>query len=68
MDKYLDLTGMETTTHLEITKKLVDEMTMIEQKLLLNYIKTSMKPPQPSQSPINHTVHFSFKWYENKKI
>ena len=61
MDKCLDLTGMDTTTHLEITKKLVDEMTMIEQKLLLNYIKSTMKPPHPSQPPVNHTVHFSFK-------
>ena len=61
MEKYLDLTGMDTTTHLEITKKLVDEMTMQEKKLLINYIKTTMIPPQSSQPPINHTVHFSFK-------
>ena len=61
MDKCLDLTGMDTTTHLEITKKLVDEMTIIEKKLLLNYIKSTMKSPQPSQPPVNHTVHFSFK-------
>jgi hypothetical protein len=27
-----------------------------------------MKPPQPSQPPINHTVHFSFKWFKNIKI
>jgi len=58
MDKYLDLSGMHTTTHLEISKKLVDEMTMQEKKLLINYIKTTMKPPKPSQPPINHTVHF----------
>ena len=61
MDKCLDLTGMHTTTQLEITKKLVDEMTMIEKKHLLNYIKSTMKSPQPSQQPVNHTVHFSFK-------
>ena len=61
MEKYLDLTGMHATTHLEITKKLVDEMTMIEKKLLINYIKTIMKPPQPSQPPVNHIVHFSFE-------
>ena len=30
MEKCLDLTGMETTTHLEITKTLIDEMTTIE--------------------------------------
>ena len=61
MDKYLDLTGMETTTHIEIATKLVDEMTMTEKKILINYIKSTMKPPQPQQPPINHTVHFSFK-------
>ena len=61
MDKCLDLTGMHTTTHLQIAQKLVDEMTMQEKKLLISYIKTTMKPPQSSQSPINHTVHFSFK-------
>ena len=61
MDKYLDLTGMETTTHIEIATKLVDEMTMTEKKILINYIKSTMKPPQLQQPPINHTVHFSFK-------
>jgi len=61
MEKFLDLSGMENTTHLEITKKLVDEMTMIEKKLLINYIKSTMKPPQPHQPPVNHTVNFSFK-------
>ena len=61
MDKYLDLTGMETTTHIEIATKLVDEMTVIEKKILINNIKSTMKPPQPQQPPINHTVQFSFK-------
>ena len=32
MEKYLDLNGMETTTHIEIASKLVDEMTMTERK------------------------------------
>jgi len=61
MDKCLDLTGMHTTTHLQIAQKLVDEMTMQEKKLLINYIKTTMKAPQPRQPPANHTVHFSFE-------
>ena len=61
MEKYLDLNGMETTTHIEIAKQLVDEMTTTEKKILTNYIKSTMKPPQPQQPPANHTVHFSFK-------
>ena len=61
MDKCLDLTGMESTTHLEIIKRLIDQISMDEKRILVNYIKTSMKPPQPSQPPVNHTVHFSFK-------
>ena len=60
MEKCLDLTGMETTTHLEITKKLIDEMTTIEKRILINYIKSTMKPPQ-QRPPVNHTVSFSFK-------
>lgn len=61
MDKCLDLTGMESTTHLEIIKRLIDQISMHEKRILVNYIKTSMKPPQPTQPPTNHTVHFSFK-------
>jgi hypothetical protein len=61
MEKCLDLTGMETTTHLEIAKKLIDEMTMTEKKILINYLKTTMKPPQPPVNPVNHTVTFAFK-------
>ena len=61
MEKYLDLNGMETTTHIEIAKKLVDEMTTSEKRSLIHYIKSTMKQPQPQQPPINHTVHFSFK-------
>jgi hypothetical protein len=61
MEKYLDLNGMETTTHIEIAKKLVDEMTTTEKRSLINYIKSTMKPPQPQQPPINHIVTFSFK-------
>jgi hypothetical protein len=57
----LDLTGSETTTHIEIAKKLVDEMTMEEKRVLINYIKSTMKPPHQHQPPINHTVTFSFK-------
>jgi hypothetical protein len=61
MEKYLDLTGMETTAHIEIAQKLVDEMTMEEKRILINYIKSTMKTPQPQQPPMNHTVTFSFK-------
>ena len=61
MEKCLDLTGMETTTHLEITKKLIDEMTTIEKKILINYLRTTMKPPQTPANPVNHTVTFAFK-------
>jgi len=61
MEKYLDLTGSATTTHIEIAKRLVDEMTMEEKRVLINYIKSTMKPPHPHQPPINHTVTFSFK-------
>jgi hypothetical protein len=62
MEKYLDLTGIESTSHIEIAKKLVDEMTSQEKRVLINYLKSTMKPPQPQQPPMNHTVYFSFKW------
>ena len=39
MEKYLDLTGSETTTHIEIAKKLVDEMTMEEKRVLITILK-----------------------------
>jgi hypothetical protein len=61
MEKCLDLTGMETTTHLEIAKKIIDEMTTIEKKILINYLKATMKPPQTPVNPVNHTVTFAFK-------
>ena len=61
MEKFLDLSGMEKTAHIEIAKKLIDEMTMQEKRSLINYIKSTMKPPQPQQPPVNHTVNFSFK-------
>jgi hypothetical protein len=61
MEKYLDLTGMEKTAHIEIAKTLVDEMTMTERRILINYIKSTMKPPQPQQPPMNPIVTFSFK-------
>ena len=61
MEKYLDLTGMETTPHIEIAKRLVDEMTKAEKNDLINYIKSTIRPPQPQPTPINHTVYFSFK-------
>jgi hypothetical protein len=61
MEKYLDLTGIESTSHIEIAKKLVDEMTSQEKRVLINYLKSTMKPPQPQQPPMNHTVYFSFK-------
>jgi len=62
MEKYLDLTDLESTSHIEIAKKLVDEMTSQEKRVLINYLKRTMKPPQPQQPPMNHTVYFSFKW------
>ena len=61
MEKYLDLTGIETTPHIEIAKRLVDEMTKAEKNDLINYIKSTIRPPQPQQPPINHTVYFFFK-------
>ena len=61
MEKYLDLTGMEKTAHIEIAKTLVDEMTMTEKRILINYIKSTMKPPQPQPPPMNPIVTFSFK-------
>ena len=67
MERYLDLTGVGSTTHIEIAKRLVDEMTMEEKRILINYIKSTMKPPQ-QRPPVNHTVSFSFKWYENINI
>ena len=67
MEKYLDLTELGSTPHVEIVKKLVDEITMEEKRILINYIKSTMKPPQ-QRPPVNHTVSFSFKWYENINI
>ena len=47
----------EDSNHLEIIKKLVDEMTVVEKQKLLNYIKGTMKPPlAPIQ--INNLVSF----------
>ena len=37
MEKYLDLTGMEISAHIEIAQKLVDEMTMEEKRILINF-------------------------------
>ncbi len=55
--KYLDLEDMPDTCHLEITKKLVDEMTVVEKHKLIKYIKSTMKPPlAPIQ--INNLVSF----------
>jgi hypothetical protein len=39
MEKYLDLSEMEETTHVEIVKKLVDELSVVEKKFLIKYIK-----------------------------
>ena len=61
MEKFLDLSGMEKTAHIEIAKKLIDEMTMQEKRSLIYYIKSTMIPPQPHQPPVNHIVNFSFK-------
>ena len=47
----------EDSNHLEITKKLVDEMTVVEKQKLLKYIKGTMKPPlAPIQ--VNNLVCF----------
>ena len=55
--KYLDLGNMPDTSHLEITKKLVDEITIQEKYKLIKYIKGTMKPPAtPIQ--INNLVSF----------
>ena len=55
--KYLDLEDMPDTCHLEIIKKLVDEITVVEKQKLLKYIKGTMKPPlAPIQ--INNLVSF----------
>jgi len=43
--KYLDLGDMPDTSHLEIIKKLVDEITIQEKHKLIKYIKGTMKPP-----------------------
>jgi hypothetical protein len=62
MEKHLDLSEMEETTHVEIVKKLVDELSVVEKKFLIKYIKSTMTPqPQPPQPPVSHTVTFSFK-------
>ena len=62
MEKYLDLSEMEETTHVEIVKKLVDELSVVEKKFLIKYIKSTMTPPTaPSPQPVSHTVTFSFK-------
>jgi len=62
MEKHLDLSEMEETTHFEIVKRLIDELTMAEKKMLLKYIKNTMTPPQaPAPQPVSHTVTFSFK-------
>jgi hypothetical protein len=62
MEKHLDLSEMEETTRVEIVKKLVDELSVVEKKFLIKYIKSTMTPqPQAPQPPINQTVSFSFK-------
>ena len=62
MEKHLDLSEMEETTHFEIVKRLIDELTMAEKKMLLKYIKNTMTPPQaPAPQPVSQTVTFSFK-------
>ena len=43
--KYLDLGDMPDTSHLEIIKKLVDEITIQEKHKLIKYIKSTMNPP-----------------------
>ena len=57
--KYLDLGEMVDTTHLEITKKLVDEMTVAEKNKLIKYIKGTMRPPA---APVQINNLVSFKW------
>lgn len=62
MEKYLDLSEMEETTHMEIAKRIIDELSMVEKKFLIKYLKSTMTPPQAQpQPPVSHTVTFSFK-------
>jgi hypothetical protein len=62
MEKHLDLSEMEETTHVEIVKKLVDELSVVEKKFLIKYIKSTMTPPQAQpQATVSHTVTFSFE-------
>ena len=61
MEKYLDLSEMEDTTHFEIAKRLIDELTVVEKRFLIKYIKSTMTPPQAQPQAITQTVTFSFK-------
>jgi len=55
--KHLDLGDMVNTSHLEIIKKLVDEIAVEEKYKLIKYIKGTMKPPlTPIQ--VNNLVSF----------
>ena len=55
--KHLDLGDIADTSHMEILKKLVDEITVQEKHKLIKYIKGTMKPPlAPIQ--INNLVKF----------
>ena len=65
MEKYLDLNGMETTTHIEIAKQLVHEMTTSEKRSLINYIKSTMKPPQ--RNSLQQITQFIFLLNNLKK-
>ena len=56
-EKVLGLGDMENSSHFEICKRLVDEMTIDERKLLIRYIKKTMLPPaQPPK--VNNLVSF----------
>ena len=55
--RYLDLGDIADTSHMEIIKKLVDEIAVQEKHKLIKYIKGTMKPPlAPIQ--INNLVKF----------
>jgi hypothetical protein len=48
---------MDENNNLDIMKKIVDEMTTLEKRLLIKYIKDTMQPPAPPIQ-INNLVTF----------
>ena len=56
--KFLDLENTPSTTHIEIIKRLIDEITLEEKRVLLKYLKTTMKPPTPQPQQPSNLVSF----------